>query len=126
MAELDDELIIITRGEKATFDIFLEKKNSFPRPVDLTNFDAFKVCLPLDAGGFLEITDTVNANGSIVTQTGSPLLGQLNVVVGSADSLLLKGGFGQDIDVEWDNVATPNPKRKRINKALNVEEFCGD
>ena len=124
MSEQPTEILIITLGEKATFSIFLENKLTLPRPIDLTNFDKFVVCLPLAAGGFLEITEVANANGSVADKGGtSDLLGQIDVTVGEVDTALLKEGFGQDVDIEWDNATTPNPKRKRLHKVLNVEGF---
>jgi hypothetical protein len=120
MSETNQTAIIITTGEKAIFDIFLEK-DSFPRCVDLTGFDKFTVCLPLDAGGFLELTEIINANLSIVALIGGGTYGQLKVTVGPLDTKNLKIGFAQDIDIQWDVAATPAPNRKRLNKALNVE-----
>jgi hypothetical protein len=122
MSEESEERIIITQGEIATFDIFLEKKSGFPRPIDLTNFDTFKVCLPLTSGDFLTLTEVANANGSVVAKVSPDTNGQINVIVNSVDTLLLNPGFAQDIDIEWDNSITPNTKRKKIEKALNIVE----
>lgn len=121
MSESNDTVVVITVGEKAEFDIFLEKE-SFPRCVDLTTFDKFKVCLPTEEGTPLEITEIVNANGSIVAKISGGTYGQLKVTLGVVDTNLLKVEFGQDIDIEWDIDASPGPKRKRLHKALNVED----
>lgn len=121
MSNCEEDLIIITQGEIANFDIFLEKASGFPRPIDLTNFDTFKVCLPLASGEYLVITQVANANGSVVSKVSPDTNGQLNVIVNSVDTALLKSGFAQDIDIEWDNAITPNTKRKKIQKVLNVE-----
>jgi hypothetical protein len=120
MAEENEQVIIITKGEKAEFDIFLEKASGFPRPIDLTNFDKFKLCLETESG-VLEITEVANANGSSITKVSPDVLGQLKIVLGSADTINLREGFGQDMDIEWDNSVTPAPKRKRLHKSLNVE-----
>lgn len=122
MSEENEEIVIITQGEIATFDIFLEKASGLPRPIDLTNFDTFKVCLPLETGDFLVLTEVANANGSVVAKVSPDTNGQINVIVNSVDTALLKVGFGQDIDIEWDNSGTPNTKRKKLQKALNVED----
>lgn len=116
-----EEIIIITQGEIANFDIFLEKASGFPRAIDLTNFDKFKVCLPLESGSYLILTQVANANGSVVTKVSPDTNGQLNVIVNSVDTALLKANFAQDIDIEWDNATVANTKRKKIQKVLNVE-----
>ena len=121
----DDQIIIITQGEKAEFDIFLEKENAFPRSVDLTNFTKFAAHFPGSASP-VSITETPNANGSKIEKVSPDLLGQLKVTLEPADTALLNEGFGQDICIEWDTVAEDNPKRKRLHKALNVEEFCSE
>lgn len=114
--------VIITKGEKAEFDLFLEKK-TLPRCFDLTNFDEFKLCFPTMSGTPLEITHVVNVNGSSVDKVAPDLLGQIKVILGTVDTLKLKADFAQDIDLEWDNSITPNPKRKRLHKILNVDDF---
>lgn len=126
MSSENEEIVIITQGEIANFDIFLEKASGFPRPIDLTNFDTFKVCLPLESGSYLTLSEVANANGSVVSKVSPDTNGQINVIVNSVDSALLKVGFGQDISVEWDNSITPNTKRKNIQKVLNVESFNCD
>jgi hypothetical protein len=39
MTDQNEDIIIVTQGEKAEFDIFLEKASCYPRPIDLTDFD---------------------------------------------------------------------------------------
>lgn len=121
MSSEDESLIIITQGEIANFDIFLEKASGFPRPIDLTNFDTFKVCLPLSNGEYLVLSEVANANGSVVSKVAPDTNGQINVIVNSVDTANLNPAFAQDIDIEWDNATTPNTKRKKIQKILNVE-----
>jgi hypothetical protein len=121
VATENESVIIITRGEKVEFDIFLEK-TTLPRPFDLTNFDLFKVVLPTSSGTPLVLTETINANGSIVEKITPDVLGHLKVTIFPEDSALLEPAFGQDIDLEWDNDASPNTKRKRLHKVLHVED----
>lgn len=121
-----ESIVIITQGEIANFDIFLEKASGFPRPIDLTNFDTFKVCLPLESGSVLTVTEVANANGSVAAKVAPDTNGQINVVLGAADTAALRVGFGQDISIEWDNSTVANTKRKNLQKALNVEAFACD
>jgi len=114
-------LTVITRGEKAEFDIFLENE-TFPRSKDITAFDKFKACFPTEGGTPLVITEVTNANGSSITKVDGGTYGQLKVVLGPQDSLLLKVDPAQDIDIEWDIAASPAPKRKRLSRDLNVED----
>ena len=120
----DETALIITRGERAEFDIFLEKK-TLPRSMDLSGFDKFKVCFDGDIEPFT-ISEIANANGSIVTPIAGGIYGQLKVTLEPADTLKLKAQFGQDLDIECDNAATPNPKRKRLKKVLHVEDSICD
>lgn len=116
----DEKIIIITQGEKAVFDIYLEKEYGFPRPVDLTNFDEFKCCIETESG-VLELTEVANANGSIIEKIAPDVLGHLRVTIFPLDTTNLKAGYSQNIDIQWDNSLSPGPKRKRLYKALNVE-----
>ncbi len=124
MSEQSDEIILVTKGEEAIFSIFLEK-TTLPRPVDLTTFDEFKLCVISESGTPLELTETANANGSLIEKVAPDNLGQLRVTIKPADTLLLAVSFGQDIDIEWGIAASPTtPKRKRLHKILNVEDSC--
>lgn len=116
MADENDEVIIITKGEDATFDIFLV--NQAGRPVDLTTFTEFKFCVEGDAAT-IELSETPNANGSVVDKVAPDVLGQIRVTLDQVDTALLREGFSQDIDLEWGDGTTR--KRKRIHKGLNVE-----
>ena len=120
----EEQIIIVTRGEKAEFDIFLEKENAFPRPVDLTNYEKFAAHFIKEDGDCLSVTEVANANGSSIQKVSPDLLGQLKVILGPNDTSFLKVGYAQDIDIEWDTAAEDSPKRKRLHKALNVEDFC--
>lgn len=113
----DEKIIIITRGEKAVFDIYVK---TLGRPFDLTNFNQFKLGLEKEDGSTLTITHTANANGSQIVKVSPDVLGHLQVTLGSVDTALLKVAFGQDMDLEL-NHTTPNPKRRRLHKSLNVE-----
>lgn len=124
MSENNENIIIITQGEYAEFDIFLEKESGLPRPIDLTDYDLFTLCLPTESGDCLNISQTENANGSSVVKVSPDVLGQLHVTLGPVDSAALKCGFGQDMDLEWDISGEDKPKRKRLDKALNVSESC--
>lgn len=112
--------ITITQGEKAEFEIFLKNENG--RPLDLTGFDKFLVCLQTD-GTALSITETINANGSIVEKVAPDVLGILKVTVAPTDSDTLRLAELTDIGLELDNVATPNKKRLIIEKGLLVQAF---
>lgn len=114
--------LFITRGEKAVFDIFLEKKDGLPRPVDLTNFDKFSASLALESGGYLQISEVANAAGSVINKVSPDVLGQINVTIGAADTQLLLARLSQDLDIEWDNASVANPRRKRITNILSVED----
>ena len=120
MSESIDKVIVVTKGEKAEFDIFLVDKDA--RPVDLTGFDKFRWAVEADSGQPLQITQVANVNGSSIVLVAPAVLGHLKVTLGKVDTALLKASFGQDMDIEWDVTATPAPKRKRIHKGLNVED----
>lgn len=114
----EEKVIIITRGEKAIFDIYLLNVG---RPFDLTNFNQFKLGLEKEDGTVLTITHTANGNGSQIEKQSPDAVGHLKVTLGAVDTKLLKVGFGQDMDLEL-NHTTPNPKRRRLHKQLNVED----
>jgi len=117
-----NDTVIITQGEKAEFDMFLERPNTLPRPYPLTNFTKFKLCLPKTDGNWLEITEVANANGSQIDKTGDDVSGQLHVIVGKVDTALLQSGYQQDVCLSWDNAGETNTKKKNLKKFLNVEE----
>ena len=90
--------------------------------MDGTSFTLFKACFPVETGDDpLVITQAANPNGSVVALVDSGTYGQLKVTLFPTDTLLLKAEFGQDIDIQWDVPAGDAPKRKRLHKALNVE-----
>jgi hypothetical protein len=118
---VNEDIIIVTHGEKAEFSLFLEK-NTLPRPYDLTNFDKFKATFLKSDETYLTITETDNANGSSIKKVSPDVLGQLDVILGPDDATALMPEYNLDIDLEWDKASTPNKKRKRVHKILNVEE----
>lgn len=120
MTDTQEDLIIITKGEHSVFDIYLEKESGFPRPIDLTNYDEFSLCIETETG-VLHLSEAANANGSLIEKIAPDVLGHLRVTIYPTDTLLLRQSFNQDIDIEWNNSASPAPKRKRLYKALNVE-----
>ena len=121
-----DDVIVITRGEKAVINIFLEKPDSFPRPVDLTDFDEFEACfLNTISGDPLVVTHVANANGSIIEKVSPDVLGQLKVTLEPTDTLLFEASdVTQDIDIQWNNSITPNKKRKRLYKVIMIDDYC--
>ena len=112
----EEKVIIVTKGEDATFDIFLV--NTQNRPVDLTTFTSFKFCVEGEIST-IELTEVPNANGSKIEKVAPDVLGHLRVTLDQVDSALLRDGFGQDVDIEWGDGTTR--KRKRLYKVLNVE-----
>jgi len=108
----------ITRGENKTFTITIRDQDG--DPFDLTNFDQYKVCLPLTAT-HLDITEIANANGSVTTLLGSAVLGKIQVYVNYVDTALLKIGERQDIGVLLNNSTTPNPRGQTNTGVLNVK-----
>lgn len=122
MSEEVKEKIIITKGEKAVFSVYLMSNG---RPFDLTSFDEFKICIDGDAD-VIEVSQTANAAGSVVEKVSPDVLGHLKVTLFPVDTLNLREGFGQDADIEIDNSSSPAPKRRRLHKALNVQgSLCG-
>jgi len=106
----------ISQGETVTFDVDIRQSNG--RPFDITGFDKFKICF---AG--LEITETVNANGSIVTIGGvDGRDGILTVLAKAAETKDLTPDERIPLDWEIDVAATPDPIRKRIPDAINIIE----
>lgn len=92
-------------------------------PIDLTTYDKFLVCLTQSDGTTLQITESANANGSVVNTVGDPILGKLSVLIKAADSELLRVGARQTVYVEWDITASPDPQRAKVENALEVEDF---
>lgn len=122
----EKKALFITRGEKAIFDIFLEKKDGLPRPVDLTNFDTFAASFPLETGSYLIITQVPNAAGSVIDKVSPDVLGQIKITLGPDDTQLLRTRLSQDLDIEWDNSVTPNTRRKRLTNILSIEDSTID
>ena len=109
----------ITRGENKVFTIKIKDQDG--DAFDLTNFDEFDVCLPLEGGTKLTISEVANANGSVVAILGAAVNGKLQVTVNNVDTSLLKVADRQDIGVVLNNAATPNPKPKNGEGVLNVK-----
>ena len=110
--------IRINRGEQKAFEIHLRKENG--DPFDLTLYDKFKVAIPKGQGSALVVTQTANANGSVVAISGSPLLGVLVVTIKKPDTLALVAGDRLNIDMEIDITATPAPRRERFQDSLAI------
>lgn len=116
-------MINIDKGEKKVFTIDFRLSNG--RPFDLTGYDKFRASIPKGSGEKLEVTQTVNANGSKVEILGNPILGILQVTIGKVDSNALEVGERLALDVEIDKTATPGPTRERFLDALNViDNLC--
>lgn len=113
----EEQIIVITTGEDAEFDIYLT--NTQGRPIDLTAYDEFKFCVPTDAG-ILTLTNVANANGSIIEKVAPDVLGHLKVTIDRLDTANLSQVYGQDFDIEW-GITGGDRKRKKVAKALNVE-----
>ena len=112
-------MINIDKGEKKVFEIDLRLKNG--RPFNLTGYDKLKVGFLKDGETEkLQISQTVNANGSVVAILGNEILGILEITVGAADSALLTPKERLAIDIEIDKAATPGPLRERFLDALNI------
>lgn len=107
----------IRQGQQKKFTLHVRLKDGF---YDLTNFDEFKVCLPTN-NGHLDITETINANGSIVVVTGPPAQGDLEVTLSYLDSVSLKVGERLNIGLLLDNSVTPNPQPLVAEGVLNVK-----
>lgn len=112
--------IEITQGENAEFDIKL--RDGGGDPFNLTDFDQFKICFPSITTSSLEVSEVSNAAGSFIEISGNPVLGVLKVEIKFADTANLKIGSGQDIVLQLNNSATPNPKKKRFERVLRVED----
>lgn len=110
--------INITQGQTKVFTIKLRDKDG--DPYDISGFDQFKVCLPQNGGGALDITEVANANGSVVTDV-SGLATKLQVTVNYLDSETLQIGERQDIGLVLNNSGTPNPTPQNFPGELNVK-----
>ena len=108
----------IVQGENATFDIKLRDCDG--DPFDISGFDLYKVCLTNADNSILEVSETVNANGSVVTAPAG-LATILRVAVNSADTAGLKIGDRLPVGVVLDNSGTPNPRARKFENALVVE-----
>lgn len=115
-------MITITVGEKAQFEIKL--RDIYGDPYDLSGFDKFKVCIPVGQGSGLTVSETPNANGSVVAKITGKTYQGLNVTLAAADTTGLEVEDRLYIDIELDNAGTPNPKRQRFKNALNVDDSC--
>lgn len=111
-------MINITRGENKVFTIKVKDQDG--DAFDLTDFDEFDVCLPLESGK-LTISEAPNPNGSVVAILGAAINGKLQVTVNNVDTNTLKVADRQDIGVVLNNSATPNPKPKNGEGVLNVK-----
>ena len=112
----------IVQGERAVIRFLITDLDT-KLPFDLTAKDKFLACIELASGSFLSITETPNANGSSFDKLGSSLLGQLELIIGPADTNLLRLDELLNIGYELDNATTPDPLRRNIEKALFVEPF---
>jgi hypothetical protein len=114
-----DEVIEGVQGGKLEFEIALVDENS--RPVDTTVYDLYKICIKRTATTRLEVSQTANANGSIMTRIGSPVTGVFKVLINPADTLLLNVAERQEIDLELKESATPtNTVRVVFHDRLTV------
>lgn len=112
--------VTIIKGEFKTFAIKLTDQNG--DPFDLTNYDLYKVCIAITSGE-VSVSETPLASGSVVTVTGDPVLGTLEVKMQPDETSQLVAGSRQTIDVEVDKSLTPSPRRSRIKEVLTVEDF---
>jgi len=116
-------MIKIDKGEKKIFYVDLRLANG--RPFDLTGYDKLRASIPKGSDDKLEITQTVNGNGSLVEVSGNVILGVLKITVGKNDSKNLVEGERLYLDIEIDKTATPGPIRERFVDALNVvDNLC--
>ena len=111
----------IVKGEKKEFIIVISTSEGIR--FDLTDYDQYKVCLPTPTGS-LELTETPNSEGSVVSLNGSADKGELLALVNPSDSGNLRVGKNQELNLEVSSSSDLTLiKRWVIPSALDVVEF---
>ena len=114
-------MIEIVQGEHVSVDLYLERENAFPRPVDLTDFDEFSICLEQTDGAKLEITQDLNANDSLIEKISPDTNGHLRLTLDTLDSVNLRSGT-HSYSVVRNNSNIPNKKIINVYNGVKVEE----
>ena len=115
-------MLTITIGEKFTGELKLRDVDG--DPFDMSPYDKFKVCIPTGGGGGLVISETQNANGSVLSKITGKTYQGLNIVIGKDDSKGLTEYDRTYIDVELDNAGGTITKRQRIDNAVVIDGSC--
>jgi predicted DNA-binding antitoxin AbrB/MazE fold protein len=117
----EDEVIEGVQGGRIEFNIILV--DEYGRPIDTTNYDEFKICIKQSSSSSFDVSQTTTANGSVMTQVGDPMLGEYNVLIVPLDSVSLKDGDRQDIEITLTNTSDAKDVLKEIFKdRLNIKK----
>jgi len=112
-----------TQGSYIELILKLEDEDT-GRSFDSTGYDTFKVCVPSDSG-FVEITEVVNANGSIVAINGVVTNGEFIAKFYPTDSQNFKTDYELNVllEISKSTDAPLKPLKKVFKRALYIEPF---
>lgn len=113
-----DDMITITKGEKAFFTIYVVTNDEHELPINITDYTKLKVSILKTDDEYLLLSET-DSGGSIVAKKTPNELGAIEVTIMPDKTNLLKESDALDIDVELDE-ASPAPLRRRLVKVLQV------
>lgn len=121
----EDEIIEKVSGSKVEFEIELVDENG--RSVNTTPYDEFKICIKKSDGTLLEILHTAVAPASTVVKTGDPQCGLFKIIIIPTDSVTIKTGIPQDVELHMNEAADVNNVEKIVfeNRLLMKRSVCG-